>query len=101
LRYHSPKYIQSRWATAEAFGLSVAGGVAPIAALRCAGGGIRWLPNVRGIEVTISRNLRIGWHRFTVNGRTVYRPHWHRRIIDRATGQTKPGGGIGRHRPWQ
>lgn len=27
-------------------------------------------------------------------------PHYHRRTIDPATGQTAPGQGIGRHRPW-
>ncbi|MCB9748004.1 MAG: hypothetical protein H6755_06320 [Candidatus Omnitrophica bacterium] len=28
-------------------------------------------------------------------------PHYHRRIVDPKTGITKPGGGIGRHRPWE
>jgi len=61
---------------------------------------IRWLPNAKGIEWTISPHFRIGWHRFPLNGRNVYRPHFHRRIVG-PDGKTLPGGGIGRHRPWE
>jgi RHS repeat-associated protein len=51
--------------------------------------GTKWLKNAKGLEWTLNKNFRIGWHRFMLKGRSVYRPHYHRRP------------GIGKHRPWE
>jgi hypothetical protein len=57
--------------------------------------------NVGGIEASWGSNFRVGWHRLPTKGtfrvpwaRGRSLPHYHRRFPD-------PGGGIGRHRPWQ
>ena len=54
-----------------------------------------------GREITFGRNMRVA----PFGNRTGHRygelPHYHRRGIDPATGQTLPGQGIGRHRPWE
>ena len=53
-----------------------------------------------GREISFGRNFRIA----PVGNRTGHAtgrfPHYHRRGVDRATGETLPGQGIGRHRPW-
>ena len=53
---------------------------------------LRWLENARGYELTITKDLRIGWHRlptkdFPGAGRNLPHGHW------------RPG--IGKHRPWE
>jgi len=56
---------------------------------------------VNGREISVGPNFRLapfGNRTGNVFGRW---PHYHRRVVDPATGQTVPGGGIGRHRPWQ
>ena len=53
-----------------------------------------------GYEVVISRNCRIapfGNRTGNPNGKL---PHYHRRGVPGPDGQTPPGQGIGRHRPW-
>jgi hypothetical protein len=54
-----------------------------------------------GREITFGKNVRIA----PFGNRTGHRygelPHYHRRGIDPATGQTLPGQGVGRHRPWE
>jgi RHS repeat-associated protein len=54
-----------------------------------------------GYEFAIGRNFRIApWGNRT--GHPIGRfPHYHSRVIDPKTGLTKPGQGIGRHRPWE
>jgi RHS repeat-associated protein len=54
--------------------------------------------SAEGRELKISDDLRIapGGNR---GGEEL--PHYHRRVIDPLTGETEPGQGIGRHRPWQ
>jgi hypothetical protein len=75
-----------------------------IASIAAPGGilikGGKILHKARGFEVTISRNWRFGWHRFPYRGKVVNRPQYHRRITG-PDGKTIPGGGIGRHRPWE
>lgn len=61
--------------------------------------GVRYLKD--GREIKIGNNVRIapGGNR---TGHAFGRfPHYHRRVVDPATGQTVPGGGISRHRPWE
>ena len=64
--------------------------------------GGRIMRRAKGFEVTINRNFRFGWHRFKqrTTGKVVNRPHYHRRRVG-GDGKTRPGGGIGRHRPWE
>jgi hypothetical protein len=54
-----------------------------------------------GREITFGRNVRIA----PVGNRTGHPlgelPHYHRRGIDAVSGNTVPGQGIGRHRPWE
>jgi uncharacterized protein RhaS with RHS repeats len=54
-----------------------------------------------GPEIRIGSNFRVA----PLGNRTGHRfgelPHYHRRIIDPSTGLTRPGGGIGWHRPWE
>ena len=55
----------------------------------------------RGREFSFGKNVRVSlgnWSRGTAPH--VKAPHYHRRIVDDA-GQAVPGGGIGRHRPWE
>ena len=54
-----------------------------------------------GIEFTFSRNLRIAPFGNRTGHALGELPHYHRRVIDAVTGQTKPGQGIKRHRPWE
>ncbi len=53
-----------------------------------------------GSEVNIGKNFRIAPLGNRGPGRFPW-PHFHRRIVDPATGKTVPGGGIGWHRPRQ
>jgi uncharacterized protein RhaS with RHS repeats len=72
--------------------LAVGVGLAACAAGAGAAGfnpAIRYLPNAKGVEVTITKNIRAGWHWFKLRGKDVIRPHYHRRP------------GIGKHRPWE
>ncbi|MBP1152572.1 RHS repeat-associated core domain-containing protein [Methylocaldum sp. RMAD-M] len=53
-----------------------------------------------GGELSIGRNFRLApWGNRTGN-RYGELPHYHRRGVDQS-GQTLPGQGIGRHRPWE
>jgi RHS repeat-associated protein len=53
-----------------------------------------------GGELRLGRNFRIApWGNRTGDAFGEL-PHYHRRIVDES-GNTIPGGGIGRHRPWQ
>jgi RHS repeat-associated protein len=53
-----------------------------------------------GYEFKIGKNWRLApWGNRTGN-KMGEKPHYHRRKID-ADGNTKPGQGIGRHRPWE
>jgi hypothetical protein len=62
-----------------------------------------WSANMArlGNEIQFGRNFRLA----PFGNRTGHPigkwPHYHRRVIDPATGNTLPGGGIGRHRPWE
>lgn len=53
-----------------------------------------------GIEMTFGRNLRIAPFGNRTGNVLSELPHYHRRIVNEA-GETIPGGGIGRHRPWE
>jgi RHS repeat-associated protein len=55
----------------------------------------------RGPELVISKDLRFAPLGNRTRSPTGQLPHYHRRIIDPSTGLTRPGGGIGNHRPWQ
>lgn len=52
-----------------------------------------------GRELSIGKNFRIAPFGNRTGHPTGRLPHYHRRGIDRKTGETKPGQGIGRHRP--
>lgn len=53
-----------------------------------------------GREIALTNNIRIA-PRGNSDGHALGRfPHYHRRVIG-SDGQTVPGGGIGRHRPWE
>lgn len=63
---------------------------------------LEWRGGLRGeIRVGPGADLRIA--PFGNRGRHPFGrwPHYHRRVIDRATGQTVYNQGIGRHRPWE
>jgi RHS repeat-associated protein len=54
-----------------------------------------------GREISFGKNFRIAPFG-NRTGHPIGRfPHYHRRGVDSATGQTRPGQGIGRHRPWE
>ena len=53
-----------------------------------------------GWELSLGRNFRIAPFGNRTGHPTGRFPHYHRRGVDPATGQTRPGQGIGRHRPW-
>ena len=56
---------------------------------------------ILGREISFGKNFRIALFG-NRTGNTFGRwPHYHRRVIDKLTGNTKPGQGIGRHRPWE
>ncbi|SFL83811.1 hypothetical protein [Nitrosomonas communis] len=53
-----------------------------------------------GWELSIGKNFRVAPFG-NRTGHSIGRfPHYHRRGVDSVTGQTRPGQGIGRHRPW-
>jgi YD repeat-containing protein len=54
-----------------------------------------------GREIKIGQNLRIAPFGNRAGHSLGRRPHYHRRSIDPATDLTRPGQGIGRHRPWE
>lgn len=60
-----------------------------------------------GKEYKIGKNLRIApWgNRVNQNwapGSTAFqKPHYHRRIVNKITGKTRPGGSMKHHRPWE
>jgi len=54
-----------------------------------------------GREITFGRNARVALFGNRTGHRFGELPHYHRRGIDPLTGQTLPGQGIGRHRPWE
>jgi len=53
----------------------------------------------RGVEISFGKNFRAAPFGNRTGHPTGRYPHYHRRGVD-STGQTKPGQGIGRHRPW-
>jgi RHS repeat-associated protein len=53
-----------------------------------------------GREFSFGRNFRIAPFGNRTGHPTGRFPHYHRRVVDKATGLTLPGQGIGRHRPW-
>jgi len=53
-----------------------------------------------GREFRFGRNFRIAPFGNRTGHPTGRFPHYHRRGVDPNTGLTKPGQGIGRHRPW-
>ena len=61
--------------------------------------GIDGIKHVRaGKEISIGKNFRLAPFG---NKRGYSRPHYHRRKFLPNTGKTRPGQGIGRHRPWE
>lgn len=54
----------------------------------------------KGPEIKIGNNVRIAPVGNATNHPIGKFPHYHRRVVG-PNGQTKPGGGIGRHRPWE
>lgn len=54
-----------------------------------------------GFEVKLAANLRIAPFGNRTGHELGRYPHYHRRGVDVSTGQTTPGQGIGRHRPWE
>lgn len=54
-----------------------------------------------GIELTFGRNFRLAPFGNRTGHELGELPHYHRRGIDSLTGETIPGQGIGRHRPWE
>jgi len=58
------------------------------------------IKRLSGREIKIGPNLRIAPFGNRTGNPTGRFPHYHRRSIDSVTGETIPGQGIGRHRPW-
>jgi len=54
-----------------------------------------------GFEAKLVANLRIAPFGNRTGHALGRYPHYHRRGVDAATGDTLPGQGIGRHRPWE
>jgi RHS repeat-associated protein len=54
-----------------------------------------------GRELAFGNNFRIAPFGNRTGHSLGELPHYHRRGIDSLTGQTRPGQGIGRHRPWE
>lgn len=53
-----------------------------------------------GREKSFGKNFRVGLGNRKAGNRVARWPHYHRRGVDKK-GKTKPGQGIGRHRPWE
>ncbi|MCG7656144.1 hypothetical protein [Wielerella bovis] len=63
-------------------------------------GATRWsVPKIGG-EINIGKNIRIAPIGNSTGHPIGKFPHYHRRGLDQL-GNTKPGQGIGRHRPWE
>ncbi|WP_315716585.1 MULTISPECIES: RHS repeat-associated core domain-containing protein [unclassified Bradyrhizobium] len=56
---------------------------------------------VLGWEYSFGRNFRFAPYGNRTGHPLGRWPHYHRRAVDPVTGETMPGGGIGRHRPWE
>jgi hypothetical protein len=70
-------------------------------AAAAAGIAVNYVGYETGAELAIGRNFRIApWGNRTGN-RFGELPHYHRRGCPDANGNTPPGQGIGRHRPWE
>lgn len=54
----------------------------------------------KGREIKIGKDVRIAPAGNRTGHPTGRFPHYHRRVIDPTTGETVPGQGISRHRPW-
>jgi len=54
-----------------------------------------------GREIVFSKNFRLAPFGNRTGNTLGELPHYHRRGIDPVTGNTRPGQGIGRHRPWE
>lgn len=54
-----------------------------------------------GRELSFGRDLRLAPFGNRTGNKFGELPHYHRRGMDPATGQTRPGQGIARHRPWE
>jgi hypothetical protein len=54
-----------------------------------------------GREITFGSNLRVAPFGNRTGNALGELPHYHRRGMDAVTNATKPGQGIGRHRPWE
>jgi hypothetical protein len=65
------------------------------------GFGVLRLGYITGYEIKIGNNLRVALFGNRTGDPIGRFPHYHRRVIDSATGKTKPGQGIGRHRPFE
>jgi len=81
-------------------GVTAAEAAGAIWALESAGI-LRFPENSGGFELSFGKNFRVGWGRLPTKGnwrvpwaRGRSLPHYHLR-------RPGPGGGIGRHRPWQ
>jgi hypothetical protein len=64
------------------------------------GGGLFQRGYKTGWELSIGKNLRLAPFGNRTRHPTGELPHYHRRVTDSVSGQTVPGQGIGRHRPW-
>lgn len=69
-------------------------------AMRGAARAGRAVVKASGREIRIGKNVRIAPLGNRTSHPTGRFPHYHRRAIDKTSGKTKPGGGIGRRRPW-
>jgi hypothetical protein len=58
--------------------------------------GVRW-----GGEIVLGSRVRIAPFGNRSGHELGELSHYHRRGVDRVTGETLPGQGIGRHRPWE
>ncbi|MEZ5499831.1 MAG: hypothetical protein R3E77_10435 [Steroidobacteraceae bacterium] len=56
---------------------------------------------ITGVEVKFGQNFRFALFGNRTGNELGRYPHYHRRGTDAATGETLPGQGIGRHRPWE
>lgn len=84
--------------TSDEYGIGYGIGVATTTALitRGASRGYR-----TGAEFKVGKNFRVAPFGNRTNHPIGRYPHYHRRGVDPATGLTKPGQGIGRHRPFE
>jgi RHS repeat-associated protein len=100
-------YSAGKWAGVAHGFLAGGTGVARVAGWRVLflrykglrGGGINFY---KGAVSNKARKFAVEWHTFwhKGKGKNVWRPHYHRKIVDKATGKTKHGGSMKKHRPW-